>query len=100
MYTYMYTTTPISVFMSYQKKGQKYTLARQTLGVTDVKHGMHAQVDFGSDLGGVPPGYTFPLVCNVKKCTKKKTTALEPKEFDPRTHLIYIFVCKYVCTCV
>ena len=45
-------TTPISVFMSGPKKAKNGTLARQTLGATDLKHGMHTQIDFGSNFCG------------------------------------------------
>ena len=55
------------------KKGKKGTLARQTFGGTDIKHGMHTQLDFGSYMGVIPPGYIFPLVCKTKTAhTKKK----------------------------
>ena len=49
----MYMTTPISVFMSGPKKGQKWY--RQTHGAMDLKHGMHTQLHFGSSMGGISP---------------------------------------------
>ena len=49
-------TTPISVFMSCQKQAKNYTLAKQTLGAIDLIHGMHTQIDFGSNMGGIHPG--------------------------------------------
>ena len=58
IFKYMYMTTPISAFVSGPKKVKNSNLARQTLGVTDLIHGMHKQLDFGSYMGGIPPGYT------------------------------------------
>ena len=56
---YMIIITHISVFMSGQKMAKNGTLARQTLRTTDLIHGMHTQLDFGSNMGGISPGYTF-----------------------------------------
>ena len=47
-------TPHISVFMS----GQKWYYGQQTLGATELIHGMNTQLDFGSDMGGIPPGFT------------------------------------------
>ena len=41
----MYMTTPIIVFMSGPIKAKNGALARHTHGVTDLKHGMHTQLD-------------------------------------------------------
>ena len=44
-------TTSTSVFMSRPKKGQKNgTFTRRTLGAKDLKHGMHTQLDFESNM--------------------------------------------------
>ena len=51
-------TTSTSVFMSSPKEAQNDTLAKQTLGATDLIYGMYAQLDFGSNMGGILPGYT------------------------------------------
>ena len=44
------------------KKVKNRILARQTLGATDVKLGMHTQPDSGSNMGRVPPGHTSFLI--------------------------------------
>ena len=59
-------TTSTSVFMSGPKEAKNGTLAKQTLGATDSIYGMYAQLDFGSNMGGIPPGYTSSHWC-VKK---------------------------------
>ena len=41
----MYTTTPISMFMSGPKNAKNGILTLQTFGATDLKQGMHAQFD-------------------------------------------------------
>ena len=51
------------------------TLARQTLGATDLIHGMHIQLDFGSNMGGIPPGYIFSHWCVKPKKVPKKSTS-------------------------
>ena len=58
-------TTPICVFISGPKKDKPGTLARQILGVTDLKHRMLTRLDFGSNMGGIPPGYTFSHWCTL-----------------------------------
>ena len=63
MFLVHYMTTPIFVFMSGPKKDKNGALARQTLGVTYLKHGTHTQIDFGSNMGGIPPGYTSSHLC-------------------------------------
>ena len=60
-------TTPISVFMSGPKEAKNGTLAKQTLGATDIIYGMYTQLDFGSNMGGIPHGYTFSHWCVKKK---------------------------------
>ena len=40
------------------KKPKMVLLARQTFGVTDSEHGMQIQLDFKSNMSGIPPGYT------------------------------------------
>ena len=59
-------TTPTSVFMSGPKEAKNGTWAKQTLGATDLIYGMYTQFDFGSNMGGIPPGYTSSHWC-VKK---------------------------------
>ena len=59
----MYITTPTSVFMSGPKKAKNGTLTRQTLGATDLIYGMHAQLDFGSNMGRISLGYTSSHWC-------------------------------------
>ena len=54
---------------------QKYTnctLAIQILGVTDKKRGMHTQIDFGSNMGGISPCYTTSHWCVKRKGATKK----------------------------
>ena len=51
-------TTPTSVFMSGPKEAKNGTLAKQTLEVTDLIYGTYTQLEFGSNMGGIPPGYT------------------------------------------
>ena len=60
-------TTPTSVFMSDPKEAKNGTLAKQTLGATDLIYGMYIQLDFGSNMGGIPPGYTSSHWCVKKK---------------------------------
>ena len=61
-------TTPISVFMpGPKKKAKNGTLAIQTLGLTDLKHGMQAQIDFGSNMGGISPDYIQEVIFAEKK---------------------------------
>ena len=52
-FQYVYLAT-LLVF----KKDKNETLTRQTLGVTDLKLGMHTQLNSGSNTGWVPPGHT------------------------------------------
>ena len=80
------------------------TLVRQTFGVTNLKDGMHTQLDFGINMGGIPPGYTSSHWSVSKevpqKKTKKKELLNKAKELDPPTHFnIYfcLFACTYVC---
>ena len=53
-------------------KAQNCTLARQTFGATDLKHGMHTQLDLVSNMGGMSPGYTSFHWCVKKKVSKKE----------------------------
>ena len=75
------------------KKGQKWYFGQKTLGATYLKHGMHTQLVFGSNMGGIPPGCTSSHCCVKRKVPQKKTT----KELLHEHTLIYILVCKYVC---
>ena len=49
-----------------QKRPKMVLLAKQTLGATDLIYGMYTQLDFGRNMGGIPPGYTSSDWC-VKK---------------------------------
>ena len=70
----MYMTTPIFVLISDQKMAINGILVRQTFGATDLYYGVHTQPDFGSNMGGIPPGlHLFPLVYKVKQWPKKNT---------------------------
>ena len=56
--------TPTSVFVSGSKEAKNGTLAKQTLGAADLIYGMYTQLNFGSNMGGIPQGlHLFPLVC-------------------------------------
>ena len=35
-------------------------------------HGMHTQLDFVSNMGGIPPGYTSSIGVQSQKITKKR----------------------------
>ena len=59
-------TTPTSVFISGLNEAKNGTLAKQTLGVTDLIYGMYIQLDFGSNMGGIPPDYTSSHWCEKK----------------------------------
>ena len=50
---------PIYVFISGQKETKNGTSARQALGATDLKHRMHTQLDFGSNVSGI----IYILIC-------------------------------------
>ena len=39
------------------------TLVRQIFGVTDMNHGMYTQLDFESNMGGIPLDYTCSHWC-------------------------------------
>ena len=67
----MYMSTPISVFMSIPKKAKNGSLTRQTLGATHLIYGMHIQLDFESNIGWIPPGYTSSHWCVKRKVSKK-----------------------------
>ena len=71
-------TTPIFIFMSGPKEVKIGTLAKQILGAINLIYGMYTQVDFRSNMGGIPPGYTSSHWC-VKK---KFRVTLGPKELD------------------
>ena len=83
-------TTPTSVFMSSLKETKNGTLAKQTLEAIDLIYGMYTQLDFGNNVGGIPPGYTFS---HTLICKKIFQLMLGRKELDQRTHFnIYIFL--------
>ena len=66
----MYMITPISVFMSSPKKAKNATLAIQTLGVTDLKHGMLHKLTLGVTWAGSLLATPLPLVFKEEKCQK------------------------------
>ena len=69
----MYMTTLIFELGSSQKMATNGTLVRQTFGATAINHGMHKQLDFEGNMGGIPPGrHLFPLVCKAEKVPQKK----------------------------
>ena len=43
-FKYIYITTPTSVFVSGPKEDKNGTLAKQTLGVTDLIYGLYTQL--------------------------------------------------------
>ena len=51
-------TISTSVFIYGPKEAKNGTLAKQTLAATDLIYGMSTQLDYGSNVGGIPPGYT------------------------------------------
>ena len=53
------------------------TLVRQTFGATDLKDGMHTQLDFGINMGEIPPGYTSSHLCVKQRSAKKKKRTSE-----------------------
>ena len=50
-----------------KKEANNGTLVRQTLGATDLKLGIHAEFDSGSNMGRVPPGHTSFSHCVMLK---------------------------------
>ena len=64
-------------------------LARKTLGVTDLKLGMHIQLHSLSNMGLVPLGHTSSFLCVRQKMPKMvfQHKTLELRELDPRTHI-------------
>ena len=57
-FKYIYMITTISMFMSGPNKAKNGSLVIQTLGETDLKHGMFTQIDFLSNMGRIPHCYT------------------------------------------
>ena len=49
----IYSTTPLPVFCVRPKKDKNGTLAKQTLGTTDLILGMHIQLNSGRNMGRV-----------------------------------------------
>ena len=91
-------TTPILFSCQAQKKSKIGTLAKQTFGATDLIYGMYTQLHFGSNMGGIPPGYTSSHWCvNRKSATKKRRKEnnllieIGPKELDPRKNNFNIY---------
>ena len=87
-------TTPTSVFMSGLKKAKNVILAKQTLGATDLIYGMYTQLNFGSNMGEIPPGYTSSHWCVKKKQLSNNTWT---KGVRSTNTLKYILVCKCLC---
>ena len=48
------------------------TLMRQILGGKELKHGMHAQLNFGSNMDRIPPGSALSRSCVKQKSDQKK----------------------------
>ena len=96
-YVYVCDHTHFCFFMSGPKKGKNVTLTRQTLGETDLKHGMHTLLDFGSNMGGIPPGYTISNWCVKCKDANKKKKELLNNAWTKGvrfTNTLYIFQFK------
>ena len=55
---YVYDHTFLFSHQTHQKAIHG-TLARLSPGATDLKHCMHTQLDFGSNVGSNPPCYTY-----------------------------------------
>ena len=53
------------------KKATNGTLAIQTIGATDLKHGIHTQFDFRCNIGVIPPGYNTSHWFLRRKSAKK-----------------------------
>ena len=68
-------TTPTFVSMSDPKEANNGTLVKQTLGEMDLIYGTYTQLDFGSNMSGIPPGYTSSHWCVKKKSETKKNTS-------------------------
>ena len=66
------------------KKNKNGILARQTLGATNLKLGMHTQFDFGSNMGWVPTKlHLFLSLCKTKNAKNAPLEIiLEPRELD------------------
>ena len=85
------------------KKAKNGTLTRQILGATNLKHGMHTQLDFGSNMGRIPPVYTSSHWCVKQNSAQKKSIwiMLRPKGSLPEIHFnIYFGSCVFVHMCV
>ena len=52
------------------KKAKNGIFARKTLGATDLKLGVHIQLNSGNDMGCVPSGHTSSLSCGMLKIPK------------------------------
>ena len=71
---------PLPAFVSDQTKEAKNgTLTKQTLGTTDIKFSMHAQLDFGSNMGWVLLGHTS-------------------SSQNVRLKVVFVYLCMLVCT--
>ena len=87
-----------------QKNGHNGTLVRQTFGATTLNHCMHTQLDFESNMGGIPPDDISSHWCAKPKSAKKNEVLNNVKELDPRTlfnkkffWLRSMYACLYVC---
>ena len=54
-------------------------LARQTFGVTSLNYGTHTQLDFESNIGGIPTDISSHC-CAKRKSAKKKKKKKKKKE--------------------
>ena len=85
-------TTPTSFFVSGPKEAKNGILAKQALKATDLIHGMCTQLDFGSNMDRIPPGYT-----SSHWCAKKSLQITLGLELNQQHTLIYILICKCLC---
>ena len=57
-----------------------------TFGVTHLKQGIHTHIDYGSNMGGIPPSTSLLILYKGKKCQKN-----EILNKDPLTHFNIYF---------
>ena len=61
----------IYILRQAKKEAKNLTLVRQTLEMTELIHNMHTRLDFVSNMGGIPTGYTSSHGCVKPKSNKK-----------------------------
>ena len=67
---HLYGYTPSCVHIRFKKKVKDGTFDSQILGATDLKLGMHIQIDFGNTMGWFPPSHTSSYWCVQLKMPK------------------------------